>query len=112
MIISEPRERARHPSPTDTDTHGPQRKKTQCCGENKDTNKETQQHTDTLAKTKTQCCGENKGHKLKQRDTATQIYWQNKDTVMWQVQQHKDMTLQIHSDTQLRFHSNCGITTY
>ena len=87
MIISEPGERARHTSPTDTDTHGPQRKKTQCCGENK-------------------------GQKLKQTDTATQIYWQNKDTVMWQVQQHKDMTLQIHSDTQLRFHSNCGITTY
>ena len=50
MIISEPGERARHTSPTDADTHGPQRKKTQCCGENKDTNTETQQHTNTFAK--------------------------------------------------------------
>ena len=73
MIISEPGERARHTSPTDTDTHGPQRKKTQCCGEKKDTNEETQLHKYT---------------------------GKNKDTVMWQVQEQKDMTLQIHSNTQ------------
>ena len=99
MIISEPRERARHPSPTDTDTHGPQRKKTQCCGENKGHKHNYTATHKYISKTKTQCCGENKGQKLKQTDTATQIYWQNKNTVMWQVQQHKDMTLQIHSDT-------------
>ena len=58
MIISEPGERARHTFATDADTHGPKRKKTQCCGEKKDTNTITQQNTNTFAKTKTQCCGE------------------------------------------------------
>ena len=52
MIISEPGERARHTSPTDTDTHGPKRKKTQCCGEKKDTNTVTQLNKKTLAKKK------------------------------------------------------------
>ena len=56
MIISEPGERARHTSPTEADTHGPQRKKTQCCGENKDTNTGTLKY---IGKTKTQCCSEN-----------------------------------------------------
>ena len=61
MIISEPGERARHTFATDADTHGPKRKKTQCCGEKKDTNlnKETQLHKYT---------------------------GKNKDTVMWLVQ--------------------------
>ena len=79
MIISEPRERARHTSPTDTDTHGPQGKKTQCCGEKKDTNTITQQNTNILAKTKTQCYGENKDTNLNketQLHSNTQIYWQ------------------------------------
>ena len=50
MIISEPGERARHTSPTDADTHGPKRKKTQCCGEKKDTNTVTQLNKKTMAK--------------------------------------------------------------
>ena len=83
MIISEPRERARHPSPTDTDTHGPQRKKTQCCGENKDTNTETQQHTITLAKTKTQCCSENT---LTDTNKETQLH-----LYYWQKQRYSDV---------------------
>ena len=125
MIISEPGERARHTSPTDADTHGPKRKKTQCCGEKKDTNTVTHQHSNTLAKQRHSFAVRTRTQT--QRHCRTQIHWQkqrhsvalgtkdtnlnketqlhkytvkNKDTVMWQVQENKDMTLQLHSNTQ------------
>ena len=80
MIISEPGERARHTSPTDANTHGPQRKKTQCCGEKKDTNTVTQLNKKTLAKKGT-VLRRDQGHK--HRDTATHKYvGKNKDTVL------------------------------
>ena len=78
MIISEPRERARHPSPTDADTHGPQRKKTQCCGENKGHKHNYTATHKYISKTKTHCCGDKKGTNTVTQQHTKQIHFQNK----------------------------------